>query len=57
MLAAHALNCCWCNAQVAAILAIILLDFPDFGLILALLFMNATISYYEEASADQVRSF
>lgn len=42
--------------QVAAILAIILLDYPDFCLILALLVMNATISYREEASADKVRS-
>lgn len=40
--------------QVAAILAIILLDYPDFVLILALLIMNATISYREEASADKV---
>lgn len=40
----------------AAILAIILLDYPDFCLILALLVMNATISYREEASADKVRS-
>ena len=40
--------------EVAAILAIILLDFPDFGLILGLLVMNATISYREEASADKV---
>ena len=40
--------------EVAAILAIILLDFPDFGLILGLLIMNATISYREEASADKV---
>ena len=39
----------------AAILAIILLDYPDFCLILALLVMNATISYREEASADKVR--
>ena len=40
--------------EVAALLAIILLDFPDFGLILGLLIMNATISYREEASADKV---
>jgi len=40
--------------EVAAILAIILLDFPDFALILGLLIMNATISYREEASADKV---
>ena len=40
--------------EVAAILAIILLDFPDFALILGLLVMNATISYREEASADKV---
>lgn len=38
----------------AALLAIILLDYPDFVLILALLVMNATISYREEASADKV---
>ena len=42
--------------EVAAILAIILLDFPDFVLILGLLVMNATISYREEASADKVRT-
>ena len=41
--------------EVAALLAIILLDYPDFVLILALLIMNATISYREEASADKVR--
>ena len=41
--------------QVAAILAVILLDYPDFCLIIGLLFMNATISYREEASADKVR--
>ncbi len=40
--------------EIAAILAIILLDYPDFCLILALLVMNATISYREEASADKV---
>ncbi len=40
--------------EVAAILAIILLDYPDFCLIIALLVMNATISYREEASADKV---
>lgn len=40
--------------EVAAILAIILLDYPDFCLIIALLIMNATISYREEASADKV---
>lgn len=39
--------------EVAAILAIILLDYPDFCLIIALLVMNATISYREEASADK----
>ncbi len=42
--------------QVAAILAIILLDYPDFALIIGLLVMNATISYREEASADKVLS-
>jgi len=42
---------------VAALLAIILLDYPDFVLILALLVMNATISYREEASADKVHAF
>lgn len=39
--------------EVAAILAIILLDYPDFCLIIGLLVMNATISYREEASADK----
>ena len=43
------------SPQVAAILAVILLDYPDFCLIIGLLFMNATISYREEASADKVR--
>lgn len=41
--------------EVAALLAIILLDYPDFVLIIGLLVMNATISYREEASADKVR--
>lgn len=41
--------------EVAALLAIILLDYPDFCLIVGLLVMNATISYREEASADKVR--
>ena len=43
--------------EVAALLAIILLDYPDFCLIIGLLVMNATISYREEASADKVWLF
>ena len=39
--------------EAAAIIAIALLDFADFALILALLFVNATISYVEEANADK----
>ena len=39
--------------EAAAIIAIGLLDYVDFALILALLFVNATISYVEEANADK----
>lgn len=39
--------------EVAAIIAIALLDYADFALIVTLLFVNATISYVEEASADK----
>eukprot|EP00882_Tetradesmus_deserticola_P005625 GHRQ01005921.1.p1 GENE.GHRQ01005921.1~~GHRQ01005921.1.p1 ORF type:complete len:1073 (+),score=431.52 GHRQ01005921.1:381-3599(+) len=39
--------------EVAAILALILLDFADFALILALLLLNATISFVEESNADK----
>lgn len=39
--------------EVAAIIAIALLDFADFGVILGLLFCNAIISYKEEANADK----
>ena len=39
--------------EAAAIIAIALLDYVDFALIVALLFTNATISYVEEASADK----
>ena len=39
--------------EVAAIIAICLLDYADFALIVGLLLVNATISYVEEASADQ----
>ena len=39
--------------EAAAIIAIALLDFADFALILALLFVNATISFVEEANADK----
>lgn len=37
--------------EAAAIMAIVLQDYADFALILALLFLNATISYVEESSA------
>ncbi len=37
--------------EAAAIIAIVLQDYADFALILALLFLNATISYVEESSA------
>ncbi|KAF0682836.1 Aste57867_25059 [Aphanomyces stellatus] len=37
--------------EVAAILSIVLLDFPDFGLIFALLLLNACIGYFEEMQA------
>lgn len=37
--------------ETAAILAAILEDWPDFALILALLFANATISYWKESKA------
>ncbi|OQR90065.1 P-type ATPase (P-ATPase) Superfamily, partial [Achlya hypogyna] len=37
--------------EVAAILSIILLDYADFGLILALLLLNACIGYFEEMQA------
>lgn len=39
--------------EAAAIVAIALLDYPDFALILALLLCNATIAFVEEASADR----
>ncbi|OQR86857.1 P-type ATPase (P-ATPase) Superfamily [Achlya hypogyna] len=42
--------------EVAAILSIILLDFPDFGLILALLLLNACIGYFEEMQAGDAVS-
>ncbi|KAI8467454.1 MAG: putative plasma membrane-type proton ATPase [Monoraphidium minutum] len=38
--------------EVAAILAIVLLDYADFALIMGLLLLNATISFIEESSAD-----
>ncbi|ETV67741.1 plasma-membrane proton-efflux P-type ATPase [Aphanomyces astaci] len=37
--------------EVAAILSIVLLDYPDFALILALLLLNACIGYFEEIQA------
>lgn len=37
--------------EAAAILAIVLQDYTDFALILALLVLNATISYVEESNA------
>lgn len=39
--------------EAAAIIAIALLDYADFALIMALLLVNATISYVEEANADK----
>lgn len=39
--------------EAAAIIAIALLDYADFALIVALLLVNATISFVEEASADK----
>ncbi len=39
--------------EAAAIIAIALLDWADFALILALLLTNATISYVEESNADK----
>ncbi|KAK9802623.1 hypothetical protein WJX73_006394 [Symbiochloris irregularis] len=39
--------------EIAAIVAIALLDYADFFLILTLLFVNATISFAEEANADK----
>ncbi|KAF8059373.1 PMA1 [Scenedesmus sp. PABB004] len=39
--------------EVAAVLAIILLDYADFALIVALLLLNATISFVEESNADK----
>lgn len=38
--------------EAAAIIAIALLDYADFALIVGLLFLNAVISYVEESSAD-----
>ncbi|WIA34892.1 hypothetical protein OEZ86_013179 [Tetradesmus obliquus] len=39
--------------EVAAVLAIILLDYADFALIVALLLLNATISFVEASNADK----
>lgn len=39
--------------EAAAILAIALLDYADFALIVGLLILNATISYVEESNADK----
>ena len=39
--------------EAAAIIAIALLDYADFALIVALLIVNATISFVEEANADR----
>ena len=39
--------------ECAAIIAVALLDWADFALILALLITNATISYVEESNADK----
>ena len=38
--------------EVAALLAIILLDYADFGLILGLLLLNSSIGYWEEKSSS-----
>jgi hypothetical protein len=42
--------------EAAAIIAISLLDWADFALILALLLLNATISFVEESSAVRIPS-
>ncbi len=42
--------------EAAAIIAIVLLDFADFALILFLLLLNAIISFREESSAVRARS-
>lgn len=39
--------------EAAAIIAIVLLDYADFALIVGLLLINATISYVEESNADK----
>lgn len=39
--------------EAAALLAIALLDYVDFALILGLLLLNASISFYEESNADK----
>lgn len=39
--------------EVAAIIAIALVDYPDFILIVLLLLLNASVGYYEEASANE----
>jgi H+-transporting ATPase len=39
--------------EIAALLAIILLDYADFALIVALLILNASISFVEESNADK----
>lgn len=41
----------WCM-EIAALIAIAVVDWVDFILIVALLLLNATIGYYEEANAD-----
>ncbi len=43
---------CFCIAQVAAIISIALLDYADFALIVALLLVNATISYVSVGQND-----
>jgi H+-transporting ATPase len=42
--------------EVAAILAVILQDWVDFGLIVALLFLNASIGYWEEHASGNAIS-
>jgi hypothetical protein len=42
--------------EAAAIIAIVLLDFADFALILFLLLLNAVISFREESSAVRARA-
>jgi H+-transporting ATPase len=42
--------------EIACILSIVLLDYLDFGLIIFLLFANATLGYWEEKQAGDAIS-